>query len=148
MLWSSMTDSTVHSFDGTTHNNPIFLESIPHLHNVTTEDTLLRQKQDESMRPASSPKHPSLFRRIFTIHHKTVLPLFYRNTTETTTTVKDRSATVSLSPGVHAHAWASEICAVERVSDADGVHVIHELHQNCCERDESEKEKNTVEAWV
>ncbi|KAF1838993.1 Pkinase-domain-containing protein [Decorospora gaudefroyi] len=137
MLWSSKSDST---YGGTTRNNSVAMGSIPHLHNVATQDTLLRQKDNASARPLT-PK--SFFKRVFTrmARGSPVLSFSsYRNIAEVATTDTDRSATVSSPPGFHAHAWAAEDHAVGRVSDVDGVHIIREVHQDCRDRDENEKE--------
>jgi pheromone a factor receptor len=142
MLWSSKTgSSTADTYGGTTCNNSVVLEAIPHLKSVTTTDS------------HASPSTPSFWKRVFTrsSQHTPILPFShenYRNIESlTTTTATDHPPT-----GVQAHAWAtSEDPAAGRVSEVDGVHVIREIHQDHHNREDvSEKdfERKTADAWV
>jgi pheromone a factor receptor len=150
MLWSSKTEATVNTYDGTTRNNSVVLEAIPHLSSTTTNDTLYKQHQDSNIQQnASTSTKPSFLKRVFGSTPRTpILPLsssHYRNITETPTTESDR-----ITSGVHAHAWAvPEGPSGERVSEADGVHVIREVHQDCHDRDVSEQDfEKKVDAWA
>jgi pheromone a factor receptor len=136
MLWSSKTTDT-DTYGGTTRNNSVVLENIP------TRDSVCKPTK------VSSPQ-PTFLKRIFTRPSRptTILPFShdnYRNITESATTDSDRTAF-----GVKARAWASDTPA-GRGSEADGVHVIREVHQDHHDREDvSEKdfESKTVDAWV
>jgi pheromone a factor receptor len=142
MLWSSKTNETNDTYGVMTRNNSVVLEAIPHLKPVTT-------RESHTSPSTTTPQLPFL-KRIFTrpSSRKPILPIFtYRNIDSPTTTSTDRSAI-----GVQGHAWAaSKTPATGRVSEADGVHVIREIHQDHHERvDVGEKdfEKKTADAWV
>lgn len=154
MFWSkaagSKNDSVTNTFTGSTRCNSVVLGSMHHLHNVGTEDTLLRAKQ-EGTRHASLSPEPSFLKRVFRRQgghsHRLVLPLFSRRSiTEITDT--DKSTTQPASPGVHAYAWASDNPASKHVKYQDGVHVVREVHQDRHERDGIEEAGKSTDAWV
>jgi pheromone a factor receptor len=96
MLWTSKTDSTNDTYGGTTRNNSIVREAIPHLKPVTT------RKSHAS--PSTPPPRLSFLKRIFTRPGRNpILPFStYRNIHSPTTTPTDHSAT-----GVQAHIFAT-----------------------------------------
>ncbi|KAF1850864.1 STE3-domain-containing protein [Cucurbitaria berberidis CBS 394.84] len=151
MFWSNSGTkivSATDTLDDSTCSNSVMLNSISHLHNITTEDTLLKQKQ-EGTQHGSSLLEPSFLKRVFRCqgHRHPVLPLFSRRSiTELTET--DKSATGSVSPGVHAFAWASEAPVSNQVRDQDVVHVVREIHQDRRERHEVENERKSTDAWA
>jgi pheromone a factor receptor len=145
MLWSSKTgSSTADTYGGTTRNNSVVLEAIPHLKPVTTTDS--------HASPSMPSSTTSFLKRVFTRQSRqtTILPFShenYRNIESPTTTTTDHPPT-----GVQAHAWAaSEDPATGRVSEADGVHVIREVHQDYHNREdvsETDFKKKTADTWV
>ncbi|KAL6160441.1 a-factor receptor [Exserohilum turcicum] len=161
-LWSS---SATHSTKSLGNTSVALDDSGSALHSVTTEDALVAQKQAESEQAQHGPPaRNSLFKRWFARPHTAIalLPLFrYRNiaephtanasTTNTTTTASTAAAADTVAstsaPGVHAHAWATQ---AGRASDADGVYVLHEVHQDRHARRDTEKDDNTesIYAWT
>ena len=152
VLSSSKSDSTRDTFSTSTRNNSVVLDCIPHLHNTITEDTLLKQKQNEV---ASSVKQPSFFKRWFATPdlRSPILPFFsHRNFTETTASNANRSAAPSpSSPGIHSQAWYAQGMSGGRPSvgsTGSGLHVLREVHQAHHEKQRSEKDKTSIEALV
>jgi pheromone a factor receptor len=145
MLWSSKTgSSTADTYGGTTRNNSVVMQAIPHLKPVTTRES--------HAVPSTPLPQASFFSRVFTRRSRqpTILPFShenYRNIDSPTTTTTDYPPT-----GVQAHAWAaSEDPSIRRVSEADGVHVIREVHQDYHNREdvtERDFEKKTAYTWV
>jgi pheromone a factor receptor len=173
IFWSSRSGSTSASStrDVFTHsacNNSVGLDSIPRLHNVTTQDTLLSQKHNPSIPTSPQPSpQPSFFKRWFArpAIHGPLLPLFsYRNITEinsntiTTTTDTSKSMTSPIPTGVHARAWAAEpsfspstIAKLdERHAYGNSVHVVREVHQQRDEKGESvfEEGGKEMKTWA
>ncbi|KAG9195866.1 hypothetical protein G6011_00987 [Alternaria panax] len=135
MLWSTRSGSTTTTntastiddfakdmFTDTTSNRSVGLDSIPRLHSVTTQETLLSQKDSTSTPtpPATtsppahaSPPSRSFFRRYFARPslNGPLLPLFsYRNITEISRSNNSSSNNPSITAaptGVHARAWAT-----------------------------------------
>ncbi|KAF1947128.1 STE3-domain-containing protein [Clathrospora elynae] len=137
------------SFAGTTPNNSVVLDVIPpQLHNVTTEDTMLKQQQSA---PVFSSTQPSFLKRIFSPSSRQgpVLPIFSHHAiADITTTDTDKSVWRTPSPGVHAHVWASDDAVAGRFSKKGGVHILREVHQDCQNKDGNEKQKTATDAWV
>jgi hypothetical protein len=92
----------------------------------------------------------SFFARLFTTRahpRSTVLPLFApRSVTEMTDTNTHKSTTRDYEPGVSAHAWATDKASSRRGSDADGVHVVREVHLDC--RDRNGTVRKSADAWA
>jgi pheromone a factor receptor len=177
MLWSSKsatmnTDSTNDTWTASTCTNSVALDSIPRLHNVTTQDTLISQKnvKDTAIPSPNSPL-PSFFSRYFSRPslHGPLLPLFsYRNITEIASTKSSTSthptspattdtndlSTSSITPiGVHARAWATDISSASptaaKTNDGqaygNNVHVVREVHQQREHRSEKGYELERVD---
>jgi len=118
MSWFGASDSTQSTstsadfkndtWTASTYNNPVALDSIPRLHSVTTQDTLISQKNDGELpsqkhdhppSPSASPTppRPTFFSRYFTRPslNGPLLPLFsYRNITE----INSKSSNPSTNP--------------------------------------------------
>ncbi|CAO2649607.1 Nn.00g069920.m01.CDS01 [Neocucurbitaria sp. VM-36] len=151
MFWSKAHGtniSTTDTYNNSTCNNSTVTDTISDLHNVTTEDIVLKQNQERIQQDSTSTE-PSFFKRVFlrqSTRH-TGLPLFSRRSITEITDTTD-SVTRSLAPGVHASAWASEDLGARQGRDRDVVHVVHEVHQDRCKRGEIEKERRSTDAWA
>ncbi|CAG5188786.1 uncharacterized protein ALTATR162_LOCUS12032 [Alternaria atra] len=172
MLWSTesgstSTGSTSDTFTDSTSNNSVILDSMPRLHSVTTQDTLISQKHDNSIAASTTPQ-PSFFKSYFARPslRGPLLPLFsYRNIAEITTsntstistiaTNTNKLSTSSTLIGVHSRAWAADTSpssssSAGRHGYGNSVHVIREVHQQRNEKagNEREEEGKEMKAWA
>ena len=153
MLWSSRTDSVASVGDmprSCLRRNSIILDSIPSIRHGSSECELIEESQGAIEQPATLAR-PSSFRGWFTRSNQgsSLLPLFNRrNIVERTTADADTSMASMNSPGVHAHAWATEDAPVARAIGGDGVMVSHELHQDSHDRCGNERDSNSNYTWA
>lgn len=138
-MWWSKTDSVAQT---TTRGDSV---SMSRLRPVSTEERVL----DHDTTP---PPRSSFCARLFArrAHSRsTVLPLFApRSVTEMTDTNTHKSSTRDVEPGVSAHAWATDKASSRRGSEADGVHVVREVHLDCRDRNGTVNERKSADAWA
>ncbi|USP75690.1 hypothetical protein yc1106_02964 [Curvularia clavata] len=153
MLWSSRTDSVASVSDtakSCVRKNSVVLDSIPSVRHGTSECELIEEEQGVPEQPATLVRQSS-FKRWFarSKQSNSLLPLFNRRNIVERTPADAGTATAAInSPGVHAHAWATEDVPVARASEGDGVIVLHELHQNCHDRPGNERDSKSNYAWT
>ncbi|KAF2128356.1 STE3-domain-containing protein [Dothidotthia symphoricarpi CBS 119687] len=133
--------SITETYDGSTRNDSI---AMPSLASVSTETPILQRRTNR----ASSM---SFFKRIICRRGSNgpILPLFSDHSTAKTIHVEtemEKSRPESISPGVYAHAWASD--SRRPLSEPVGVHVVREIHQARHERSESGQVRNSADAWT
>ena len=166
---STITDSTKDTSTDLTSHEFVGLDSIPRLHSITTQDTLLSQKNNASTSPIPSTPtspQPSFFRRYFArpSFHGPLLPLFSHpsiaeiptsNHTCATDTSESISSSTTIKPptGVHARAWAEEALpssSIEGHVVGNSVHVVREVQMRRDEKagSECEVEGKEMRDWA
>lgn len=136
--------SVTETVDESTRSNSFAIQNID---SVCTESGILPQT-------AKRTSSTSFFKRVFCRQgsHGTILPLSSNHSAEKTLDADaelememEKSRPESMSPGVYAHAWASNS---RRSSEPAGVHVVLEVHLARHERSESGQVKNSVDSWA
>jgi hypothetical protein len=138
MFASPKTDSvTDTSYGGTTRSNSV---AMPQLHTSASQQTILKTQRNQHQ-PMLLTR---FFNRLLNLHdsHGSILPRF-ADLTDTST--HKSSSSDSSPPGFSAHAWAAD---TSRVSETDGVHVVHEVHQNREDRGLGAGGKTADEDWA
>lgn len=143
-MFSSTSSSFTETVDETSATNSVVFDSVSRLHPVSTEDALIAQQRD--MQTGDDSAKPKFLQRIFRRqrHQADILPLHSRNSA-TGRIPQSQAATSTSSPGVHAYAWASHTPTSSCVSETDGVHVVREVHQDCRDKAELDKETKSAE---
>jgi pheromone a factor receptor len=139
---SSVTDTTL---GGTTRNNSVVLASMCHLRPASIEETMLKTHS-----PSQSPTQASWFTRLLNRHDRrgSILPLYsHGSATELTDTSTHKSSASDSPPAFKATAWAGT-SGLARVTEAGGVRVFREVHQDHEDRDVAAKENTLGEDWA
>lgn len=128
----SKNDSIIETLPGSTHSESVrygtpTTNRSGTLHHVPTNEPILpHDPQDASL--LSNVK--SGFGRIFNRRNDqdTILPIYTKSSGGQVNSF-EKSLAESVTPGVHARAWASDGAAAEGSSESDGVYVVREVHQ-------------------
>jgi pheromone a factor receptor len=141
---SSAADTTM---GGTIRNNSVVLGSMCHVRPVSTGETVLKMQPSNQSHPTNGL---SFFARLFTRPNRSasVLPLYSHSsaTKLTFTTTHMSSANDSpLAYNFKATAWAA---TPGSSTEADGVRVLREVHQDSEDRAFAAKEKMSSEDWA
>lgn len=139
---SSKQDTTTGTLNESVRGDSVALKSI------RTEGTLPKPAKAVLQHPASSAK-PSFLGCIFRSdsHDSHILPLFSRPSI-TEITDPNSSAVASAPSGFAAHAWAAGDVGEGRTSEADGVHVVREIHQERCARCKDDNDRVSADTWT
>jgi pheromone a factor receptor len=143
IFWSK-TGSVTGTLDDTTRNSSVALGSMPRLTNVTTEEPILQRDTIQQ------PSRPSFFSHLFArkADQRPGLPFFSHRSRFFTEITEVGANKRDQSPGASAHAWATGKSSSGRIREADGVHVVREVHLDHQERDEQAKERESDGAWA
>lgn len=104
---------------------------VHHLRTISTEEPIL-QKPITAKEALTGNNRPLFLQRVFrpsAAQLSTLLPIFAlsKRTASPTSDTQDSACRVA-SRGVSTHAWAVDREDSERISEADGVHVVKEVH--------------------
>lgn len=140
----SQNNSTIDTFNSDPRNHSVELDSISHLRPVTTRDTIFKSTQHNSQQ-----EEPFFLKQIFSNQGAgaSILPSFSRRSFSDNTK-PNAFASHYISPGVHAHAWATDTESSTQVSEPGGVHVVREVHQDRYKRGNIDKECKPQESWA
>jgi len=130
VFWSK-TSSETETMDGTTFNGSIRHNSIAPLEIIPAQDTLTKHTK------------PSFFKRLLRRRQRcsNILPLYSREEAPKSlvSVLPVPASTHKSSQGVEAHVWAAGDSAPSYLRTTPGVHIIREIHQDCCDKDDTEK---------
>jgi pheromone a factor receptor len=140
MFWSR-SDSVTSTFQGSTRNDSIAMASMQRLGSAASHGPIVAKHEQ-----------PSWFASIFGRRQDQVLPLFSfdrsRNVTEITNVDTQKPDVRDQSPGVSAHAWATDKGGSSYIRECDGVRVFREVRLECQELDGKETPRKSDDDWA
>jgi len=142
VFWSRSGSIANTTIGGTTRNNSVVMAEMPALRQVGTEEAMLAPRQGEARSSTRSSFLSRIFHRPAAAH--TVLPLFTHRShfmPETT----DSRVPREHSPGVSAHAWAtqSDKSSSHHGSETEGVRVFREVRIGSQYQEEMDGKKSS-----